>query len=112
MKSFYATAANIIFLSHITFGMWLLVGWQFESWRTFYLLSLALWILSWVVLRVCPLTFFEFTLRNKAGNAINPDEEFIHYYTKKFFGITLPMAVIYLGGVVAFCIMVLLVLAQ
>lgn len=112
MKRFYVTAANIVLLSHIAFGVWLLLGWQFETWRVFYLLSLAVWILSWVVLRVCPLTYFEFKPRNKAGEVINLDEEFIHYYAKKFFGISLPMPLIYWGGVAAFGIMILLTLVQ
>ncbi len=112
MQTIYTALANIIFLSHIAFGVWLLIGWQFESWRTYYLLSLVLWILSWVVLRVCPLTYLEFTLRSKAGEAINPNEEFIHYYLKRFFGVIVPMPVIYWGGVIAFCLMNVLAYTQ
>lgn len=112
MKKLYSGLANIVFLSHITFGVWLLLGWQFEAWRSYYLLSLMVWILSWVVLRVCPLTYIEFKLRNKAGEVINLKEEFIHHYMKKFFGISLPMPTIYWGGVVAFCIMIFLTLAS
>jgi hypothetical protein len=112
MQKLYTALANIVFLSHIVFGVWLLLGWQFETWRIYYLFSLALWMLPWIVLQVCPLTYFEFKLRNKAGEALDKKEEFIHHYVKKFFGITLPMPEIYWGGVAAFCIMILLAHAQ
>jgi hypothetical protein len=112
MNKYLIGIANLVFVAHLSFGVWLLLGWQFESWRTLYLLSLILWILSWVVLRVCPLTYLEFTLRNKAGEAIDSNEEFIHYYLKRFFGVTVPMPAIYWGGVVAFCAMTVLAYTQ
>lgn len=108
MQKIYTALANIVFLLHVAFGIWLLVGWQYESWHPHYLLSLGLWIMSWVVLQVCPLTYIEFRLRNKAGEAVQPREEFIHHYVQKFFGITLPMFAIYWVGLLVFILLLLL----
>lgn len=94
--------ANIVFLTHVAFGLWLLVGWVFIDWRLLYIASLFVWIGSWVVLGFCPLTYIEFWLRRKVGKNLDLKEEFIHYYTRKFFRIDLPMSAIFVGGMITF----------
>lgn len=104
----YDVLANIVFLAHIAFGLWLLVGWLFDEWRLVYLVTLFIWIGSWVFMRHCALTVLEFWLRKKAGVGIDTEEEFIHHYIKKFFGFDIPMPLIFIGGMIAFGVLLCL----
>src|SRR5574343_51922 len=100
--------ANSIFLAHVAFGLWLLVGWLFVGWQLLYVASLFIWIGSWLILGLCPLTYVEFWLRRKTGQDIDLKEEFIHYYTRKFFRIDLPMPAIFVGGIIVFGVLLYL----
>lgn len=108
MSRLYIALANLTFLIHVAFGLFCLSGWVIESLQVWYWLALGSWISSWIVLGFCPLTKIEFWLRNCGGDAIDTNEEVIHYYVKKYFGVDLPLMGIYWGGISAFIVLLLL----
>lgn len=112
MKYLYKTLANIVFLSHLVFGAFLLVAWQYPDIRIIYISSIVIWILCWLILGYCPITKWEFILRKKYTPQISTDYEFIQYYSHKFFGIKLKSRTIVIGGMVVAIILISLSLTM
>jgi len=85
MKKFHIAIANILFLLHFIFGIFLIFGWLFPQIKVLYLTLLIGWFLSWIILRYCVFTKWEFILRKKYNKDIDTNAEFIKYYMNRFF---------------------------
>ena len=96
--------ADLFFIFHCLFGVFLLVGWFFPRIKFIYLTALILWLSSWLILGYCPLTKWEFMLRRKYNKDINPNDEAIQYYMKKFFNKNISAKAIFTVGLIAFII--------
>ncbi len=105
-------AANGIFLTHIAVGIFFLVGWYFTSIAFIYLPLLMAWPLSWLFLGYCPLSKWEFMLRQQRDPSLDTDAEVIQYYVAKWFGIYVPSRPIFIGGIAVFCILIVLSLGR
>lgn len=97
--------ANLISVLHLIFGLFLMIGWQYSEVKIVYLTCLIMWIGSWIILGYCPLTKWEFMLRNKYGSKIDPDTEIIQYYFHKCFKIRLRTEIIFILGILLFFIL-------
>ncbi len=108
MKSkLYFWFANLIFAIHIGFGVFLLVGWRVKDIQAVYLLSIVVWIGSWVFLGYCPLSRWEFSLRKKYDPSIDPNREIIQFYLQKILGIQVASQTIVASGIVVCAILVM-----
>jgi hypothetical protein len=112
IKKLNMFGANVLFLLHCLLGIFLLCGWWFPQIRFVYLAVLLAWLSSWIFLGYCPLTKWEFTLRRKYNNEINPNNEAIQYYAYKFFKKHIPAQAIFTGGLIVFIILTLLTLIK
>jgi hypothetical protein len=97
--------ANTILGIHFLYGAFLLVGWSFHDVKVLYLSSLLLWISSWIFLGYCPLTKWEFKIRQTYDPAINLETEIIQHYVNKFFGVLVPARVIFSTGLALFTVL-------
>ena len=85
MKKIHITIANILFLLHFLFAVFLIFGWLFPQIKVLYLTILIGWLLSWIILEYCMFTKWEFILRKKYNKNIDTNAEFIKYYMNRFF---------------------------
>lgn len=111
-KSFVFLSANCIFIFHFTFGLFLVFGWQFQNLKTIHLISLILWIGSWIVLDYCPLTKWEFKLRKILDDNFDHNAEIIQFYIYRFTKYKVPSQVIFSVGLLVFTILLYLNLYQ
>lgn len=102
MKWMYFWIANIIFAAHIALGIFFLTGWYFDQVQLLYVAAMLAWMGSWVVLGYCPVSYWEFWLRNKYNEAINPDTDIIKHYLHLFFGISVTERFVFNTGAVVF----------
>jgi len=109
-EKFNIFIANIIFIIHCLFLVFLLIGWYFPQIKYEYLLVLSLWISSWLLLGYCPITKYEFSLRRKYNKNINPNNEAIQYYLNKFFKIKISEKAIFTSGLIFLIILTILTL--
>lgn len=100
--------ADMFFVLHFIFGLFIIFGWLFYKIKTIYLAAMLSWILSWIFLGYCPFTKWEFTLRSKYDNKIDPNAEAIKYYLDKFFNLDVPSEKIFIWGLIVFCTLVTL----
>lgn len=100
--------ANMLFVVHFMFGLFIIFGWLFYQIKPVYLVAMLGWILSWIFLGYCPFTKWEFTLRSKYNSKIDPNAEAIKYYLDKFFNLDVPSEKIFIGGLTVFCILIIL----
>jgi hypothetical protein len=103
-KILYITLANIIFLFHCIIGFFILTGWYFSQISSVYRFFLLIWLACWLVLGYCPITKWEFSLRRKYDPTINPHNEAIQHYMKKFFNIDISTKAILKAGLIIFII--------
>jgi hypothetical protein len=75
-----------------------------------YLTVLMLWLFSWVFLGYCPPTKWEFLLRRKYDESIDPNVEAIKYYMYKFFKKRISSEIIFTGGVIIFITLIIVTL--
>lgn len=108
MRKLHIFLANTIFLLHCLLGIFILTGWLFPRFKILYLAILILWLSSWIFLGYCPPTKWEFLLRKKYDESIDPNAEAIKYYMYKFFGVDIPSRRIFIGGKIVFVILVTL----
>jgi hypothetical protein len=66
---------------------------------------MSTWIGSWIFLGYCPLSKWEFTLRNKYDKTIDPNREIIQHYLEKFMGIKVPSKKIIFWGIFVYIIL-------
>ncbi|MFM7088703.1 MAG: DUF2784 family protein [Candidatus Paceibacterota bacterium] len=104
--------ANILFVSHLILGIVILTGWLFPQFKYFYIGLLFFWMGSWLILGYCPPTKWEFLLRKKYNENINPNSEFIQYYMFKFFNKNISSNKIMTGGIVIFSVLLLLTIIK
>lgn len=104
--------ANMIFLIHICFGVYVLIGWLWPEYYEWYYLALGSWISTWLILGYCPLSRLEFSIRRTYDPTINPRREIIQHYIHKFTGAFVPSRVIFSIGLAVFFVLVLLTTLQ
>ena len=92
--------ADALFVLHCMFGVFILCGWAFPNIFLIYILTLIVWVATWVFLGYCPITRWEFMLRRKQGVDLDPNEEVIQHYMYKFFHIRIPTKAIFIGGLI------------
>ncbi len=105
MKFVYRFLANLIFIFHILYGLFLLVGWMIPEIRVAYLPLLIIWPLSWILLGYCPLTKIEFFLRRKYNQNLDPDTEIIRHYLYEVFKIKASTPTIFTIGLLVFAVL-------
>lgn len=110
MRKINLFTANLLFVFHCFVGIFILSGWMFPEIKFLYLGFLIGWITSWIVLGYCPLTKWEFKIRKKYNENIDPNAEIIKYYAYKFFKIDIPSKTIYIGGIIMCTILIVLTL--
>jgi len=112
MRKLHISIANIIFILHCFVALFIFTGWLFPQIKFYYFCFLIIWILTWIFLGYCPITKWEFTLRNKYDKNINPEAEIIKYYIYKLFKIEIPSKVIFISGIVAFISLIILTIIK
>lgn len=90
--------ANTILTVHILLGLIILFGWLWLDIRPAYLLTLVGWPLCWVVFGYCPLTKWEFQLRERPDAGTSLNGEIVHHYSRKLIGVEIPVRYILMGG--------------
>ena len=105
MKWLYVWTANLIFIIHFCLGVFFLIGWNFPKYHFVYWFLMSSWIGSWIFLGYCPLSKWEFTLRNKYDKTINPNREIIQHYLEKFTGIKVPSKTIITCGILVYFVL-------
>lgn len=110
MRKFHIFLANSIFGFHCLIGIFILSGWYFSQIKFEYLTFLVIWLSCWIFLGYCPVTKWEFLLRKKYDDTIDPNAESIQYYVYKFFGKKISSKVIFTGGILVFIILIILTL--
>lgn len=108
MRKLHLVIANILFVLHCLVGVVILIGWYFPEIKIFYISLLIAWIGSWIFLGYCPITKWEFLLRRKYDNTIDPNAEAIKYYMYKFFKKDISSRLIFIGGLVVFFVALVL----
>lgn len=105
MRKIHIFIANTLFVIHCLIGVFILSGWYFPEIRFVYRSFLVIWLLCWVILGYCPVTRWEFLLRRRYDNTLDPNAEAIQYYWYTFFGKKVPSKSIFTGGLIAFFIL-------
>jgi hypothetical protein len=108
MRKIYLFLANTVFVFHGLLVVFILFGWLFPNIKTIYLVVLLLWLSSWIFLGYCPPTKWEFLLRKKYDNNIDPNAEAIQYYMYQFFKKDISSETIFTGGLILSIILILL----
>lgn len=103
----YFWVANIIFIGHLCFGLFVLSGWYFNSIELIYLLVLTAWMSCWVFLGYCPVSRWEFTLRNKYDSNIEPNTDIMSHYINKILGTKVTKDQVVRVGMCVFLVLVL-----
>lgn len=104
----YKFFTDLIFVLHFLVGGFLLIGWYFKEVEILYFFILIAWPLSWILLKYCPITKWEFILRHKYDKSVKINDEFIQHYTHRFFHMNLKPKIILTDGLIVFFILSLL----
>ncbi len=75
--------ANIIFVVHFIFVIFILFGWLFPNIWYLYITALFITLLSEIILGYCPLSKFEFQIRKRVNPSLNYNYSFASYYTHR-----------------------------
>lgn len=106
MHRLYFWLANVIFVGHFLLGLFFLTGWYFAELELLYFVVMLGWALSWIVLGFCPVSYWEFWLRNKYDETIHPNTDIIQHYLKSFFNISVTKTFVFNVGMIVFsCLM-------
>jgi hypothetical protein len=102
------SSANLIFVFHFIFGLFLIFGWMYPNLKILHLICLFLWIGSWIILDYCPLTKWEFKLRNILDKTFDHNAEIIQFYIYRFTGHKVESKLIFGLGFVVFIVLLYL----
>jgi hypothetical protein len=98
--------ADTVFVIHCLIGVCIVSGWYFPAVQVAYITLLILWISCWIFLGYCPLTKWEFLLRRKYDQSVDPEAEIIQYYAYKLFKQRISSKVILGCGIALFIVLV------
>ncbi|MCC6520881.1 DUF2784 family protein [Candidatus Nomurabacteria bacterium] len=108
MRKFHIFLANTLFVAHCLFAIFILSGWIFPEIKVLYLAVLLIWISCWIFLGYCPPTKWEFMLRKKYNDNIDPNTEFIQHYAYTFFKKNISSRTVFIVGIITCAILLLL----
>jgi len=77
---------------------------MFPEIRVQYLMLLIGWPVCWLIVGYCPLSKWEFQLRNKYVQGVDLNGEIISHYMKKLFNIDVPKRDVFNFGLMFFLV--------
>lgn len=107
-KRAHLLLANFIFSVHFLLGIFFVTGWYFNNLKVPYFILMTSWIGCWIFLGYCPLSFWEFSLRNKYDTTVDPKTEIIRFYIKKILHKDVSSKKIIIVGIIVYATLITL----